>query len=152
MDPFDLNTTEESFHKVAELIAEYGDICRISSPSRKTDSYLVNNPDYLKHILLKNHQNYNKGVGFDRVKMLLGNGIIVSDGPFWRRQRRMIQPAFSRKVIARLSEEIKRCNLDLLKAWERKADNWPCRSYCAPCSVTIWITSSNSTAVTRFRS
>jgi cytochrome P450 len=123
MDPFDLNTTEESFHKVAELIAEYGDICRISSPSRKTDSYLVNNPDYLKHILLKNHQNYNKGVGFDRVKMLLGNGIIVSDGPFWRRQRRMIQPAFSRKVIARLSEEIKRCNLDLLKAWERKADN-----------------------------
>lgn len=122
-DSFDLNTTEESFQKIAELIAEYGDICRVSSPSRKTDSYLVNNPDYLKHILVKNHQNYNKGVGFDRVKMLLGNGIIVSDGPFWRRQRRMIQPAFSRKVIAELSKAIKRCNLDLLKSWERKADN-----------------------------
>lgn len=121
-EPYDLNTTEDSFHKITELIAEYGDICRISSPSRKSDSYLVNNPDYLKHILLKNHQNYNKGVGFDRVKMLLGNGIIVSDGPFWRRQRRLIQPAFSRKVIAQLSEEIKRCNLDLLKEWQRKAD------------------------------
>ena len=120
--PCDLNTTPESFDTIAGLIAEYGDICRLRSETRKGDSYLVNNPDYLKHILVKNHHNYTKGVGFDRVKMLLGNGIIVSDGPFWRRQRRMIQPAFSRKVIAELSEQIKRCNLELLKSWEDKAD------------------------------
>lgn len=122
-EPCDLNTTPESFEIIAGLLAEYGDICRLSSASRKADSYLVNNPDYLKHILVKNHQNYTKGVGFDRVKMLLGNGIIVSDGPFWRRQRRMIQPAFSRKVIAELSEQIKRCNLELLEQWEAKAEH-----------------------------
>jgi len=121
-EPCDLNTTGESFHKIAELIAEYGDICRVHSPSRQSDGYLVNHPDYLKHILVKNHQNYNKGVGFDRVKMLLGNGIIVSDGPFWRRQRRMIQPAFSRKVIAELADQIKCCNLELLDSWEAKAE------------------------------
>ncbi|MDR9435610.1 MAG: cytochrome P450 [Thiohalophilus sp.] len=120
--PCDLNTTPESFDIIAGLIAEYGDICRLTSESRKSDGYLVNHPDYLKHILVKNHQNYTKGVGFDRVKMLLGNGIIVSDGPFWRRQRRMIQPAFSRKVIAELSEQIKRCNLELLDSWETKAE------------------------------
>jgi len=117
----DLNTTPESFDIIARLIAEYGDICRLTSSSRKSDSYLVNHPDYLKHILVKNHQNYTKGVGFDRVKMLLGNGIIVSDGPFWRRQRRMIQPAFSRKVIAELAGQIKRCNLELLDSWDAKA-------------------------------
>lgn len=120
--PCDLNTTPESFDIIAGLLAEYGDICRLTSSSRKSDGYLVNHPDYLKHILVKNHQNYTKGVGFDRVKMLLGNGIIVSDGPFWRRQRRMIQPAFSRKVIADLSEQIKRCNLELLDSWAVKAD------------------------------
>ncbi|MDZ7805212.1 cytochrome P450 [Thiohalophilus sp.] len=120
--PCDLNTTPESFDIIAGLIAEYGDICRLRSSSRKSDGYLVNHPDYLKHILVKNHQNYTKGVGFDRVKMLLGNGIIVSDGPFWRRQRRMIQPAFSRKVIAELSDQIKRCNLERLDSWEAKAD------------------------------
>ncbi|MFO8025975.1 cytochrome P450 [Thiohalophilus sp.] len=122
VQPCDLNTTPESFDIIAGLIAEYGDICRLTSESRKSDAYLVNHPDYLKQILVKNHQNYTKGVGFDRVKMLLGNGIIVSDGPFWRRQRRMIQPAFSRKVIAELSEQIKRCNLELLDSWEAKAD------------------------------
>ncbi|MDZ7661194.1 cytochrome P450 [Thiohalophilus sp.] len=120
--PCDLNTTPESFDIIAGLIAKYGDICRLTSSGRKSDAYLVNHPDYLKHILVKNHQNYTKGVGFDRVKMLLGNGIIVSDGPFWRRQRRMIQPAFSRKVIAELSDQIKRCNLERLDSWEAKTD------------------------------
>lgn len=119
---FDLNMTEESFERIAGLIQEYGDICRIQSPTRKSDSYLINHPDYIKHVLLKNHDNYNKGVGFDRVKMLLGNGIIVSDGPFWRRQRRMMQPAFNRKVIGQLSQQIQRCNRDLFAEWQQQAE------------------------------
>lgn len=121
-EPFDLNMTKESFEKIAELITGYGDICRIPSATRKNDSYLISNPDYIKHILLKNHENYIKGVGFDRVKMLLGNGIIVSDGPFWRRQRRMMQPSFNCKVIGKLSEQIKKCNLDLYVKWQKQAD------------------------------
>jgi len=121
-ESFDLNMTEESFEKIEALIAEYGDICRISSPTRKNDSYLINHPDYIKQVLLRNHQNYNKGVGFDRVKMLLGNGIIVSDGPFWRRQRRMMQPSFNVKVTGQLSKQIQRCNLDLLAQWQKQAE------------------------------
>lgn len=117
VERFDLNMTEESFERIAGLISDYGDICRIQSPTRKNDSFLINHPDYIKHVLLKNHENYVKGVGFDRVKMLLGNGIIVSDGPFWRRQRRMMQPAFNRKVIGRLSQQIQRCNRDLFQQW-----------------------------------
>jgi len=119
----DLNMTEASFHHIDQLISEYGDICRLPPLSRKDDGYLINHPDYIKHVLLKNHENYIKGVGFERVKMLLGNGIIVSDGPFWRRQRRMMQPAFNRKVVAELCGQIKRCNLDLLTKWQRQAES-----------------------------
>lgn len=123
VESLDLNMTEASFEKIAHLIADYGDICRISSPTRNSDSYLINHPDYIKHVLLRNHQNYNKGVGFDRVKMLLGNGIIVSDGPFWRRQRRMMQPAFNRKVTGKLSNQIQRCNRELFQQWSLQAEN-----------------------------
>lgn len=118
---FDLHTTEESFNMVAELLEQYGDIVRIPSASRSSDSYLVNNPDYIKHILVKNHENYNKGVGFERVKLLLGNGIIASDGVFWRRQRRMIQPAFSRQMIASLVDKMIDCNRTLREDWRQKA-------------------------------
>lgn len=121
-EPFDINTNEESFAKIPQLLAEYGDVCRVHSKSRNNDIYLVNNPDYIKHILIRNNDNYIKGPGFERVKMLLGNGIIVSDGPFWRRQRRMIQPAFNKKIIAQLSQQIQRCNQELLQRWQEMAD------------------------------
>ena len=119
----DLHTTEESFYRVADLLQEYGEVTCLHSAIRQSDSYLVNHPDYIKHILVNNNQNYNKGPGFERVKMLLGNGIIVSDGVFWRRQRRMIQPGFSRQLIAGMMDDVKACNLRLLDDWLQKARN-----------------------------
>ena len=86
--PYDINTTDESFPKVADYIAEYGNFCLVKPILRGNNSILINDPDAVKAILVKNHENYKKGPGFERVKMLLGNGIIVSDSAFWRRQRR----------------------------------------------------------------
>ncbi len=72
-------------------------------------------------MLVSNHKNYAKGVGFERVAMLLGNGIIVSDGDFWRSQRRMIQPVFHKKIIAQLALMMQRCNEQKLEQWQQKA-------------------------------
>ena len=118
----DINTTEETFKAIPQLLAEFGDLVRVPSSNEEVDSYLVNHPDMIRHILIKNNANYLKGPGFNRVKMLLGNGIIVSDGAFWRRQRRMIQPAFNKKIIARLVDEIKKCNLELFQSWQHIAE------------------------------
>jgi len=116
-EPYDINTNDDSFVLLEQLYRQYGDIVRVKSKTRRSDSYLINNPEYIKHILLKNYQNYKKGVGFERVKMLLGNGIIVSDGAFWRKQRRMIQPAFSKAMIAAQVEMVQKCNLQRMEKW-----------------------------------
>jgi len=121
--PYDINTTDESFPIVADYIAEYGNFCLIKPVSRGNNTILINDPDAVKAILVKNHENYKKGPGFERVKMLLGNGIIVSDGAFWRRQRRMIQPAFSRKCIDGLAKKMQKANEQLLASWQQKAAN-----------------------------
>ena len=121
-EPYDLNTTEESFPKVAEYIARYGDYCLIKPVSRAKNTILINDPDGVKTILVKNHENYEKGPGFERVKMLLGNGIIVSDGAYWRKQRRMIQPAFSRQCIDGLAKKMQKANQQWLAQWQEKAD------------------------------
>ena len=120
--PYDLNTTDESFPKVAEYIAKYGDYCLIKPVSRAKNTILINDPDGVKYILVKNHENYAKGPGFERVKMLLGNGIIVSDGAYWRKQRRMIQPAFSRQCIDGLAKKMQKANQQWLAMWQEKAD------------------------------
>ena len=116
-EPYDINTTDDSFILLDQFYKQYGDIVRVKSKTRRNDSYLINNAEYIKHILLKNYQNYKKGVGFERVKMLLGNGIIVSDGAFWRKQRRMIQPAFSKAMIAGQVEMVQKCNLQRMEKW-----------------------------------
>lgn len=112
----------QTFAALARWIPEYGDFFCVQSRDRRDPSFVVSNPEYIKQILLTNHENYAKGVGFERVKMLLGNGIIVSDGEEWRRQRTMMQPGFSRANIARLSEPMRTLNRDLRDQWARLAD------------------------------
>jgi cytochrome P450 len=51
------------------------------------------------------------------VGILLGNGIMVSEGELWRRQRKMIQPAFHRDVISSMVAHIRDANRQLLEKW-----------------------------------
>lgn len=118
---FDINVDDATFEKLARWSIEFGDIVGIQPLQRKSISLLLNNPEHIKHVLISNHHNYTKGVGFERVKMLLGNGIIVSDGDFWRSQRRMIQPAFHRDIIASQARIMRLCNERKLADWRRKA-------------------------------
>jgi cytochrome P450 len=96
---FDLGGSDESFARLSEYFRLYGDVYRVFAPGRGVYHYVINHPDDVKRVLLSNHRNYTKGEGMDRVKILLGNGIMTSEGDFWRRQRRMMQPAFHRRVI-----------------------------------------------------
>ncbi len=80
-------------------------------------AYFINDAAEVRRILTRRHSKYHKGPGFERVKMLLGNGLIVSDGDVWRRSRRMIQPAFSRQNVHRLMKVMVGC-------CDRRALHW----------------------------
>lgn len=54
----------------------------------------VNEPEYIKEILLTQHTKFRKGRGLQMAKVLLGEGLLTSEGKFHKRQRRLIQPAF----------------------------------------------------------
>src|SRR5580658_2293983 len=68
--------------------------------------YVTREPQHVQHVLRENSQNYVKGQAIKRVALLLGNGLMVSEGEFWKTQRRMIQPAFHRKAIGEFIEPI----------------------------------------------
>jgi cytochrome P450 len=101
--------------------AEFGDVYRVFAPRRGVYNYVINHPEDVKRVLLANHRNYTKGEGMDRVKILLGNGIMTSEGDLWRRQRRMMQPAFHRRVLERFAELIREVNDQYARRWEEKA-------------------------------
>jgi cytochrome P450 len=97
----------------------FGDIYKASIYG--LTAYVTRDLVHARHVLADNAHNYRKGLAIKRVAMLLGNGLMVSEGQFWRSQRRMIQPAFHRRTIGGLFESIVRSNLHLLQKWELAA-------------------------------
>jgi cytochrome P450 len=80
------------------LAAQYGDISYFRLGPQ--EAFFLNHPDYIKDVLVTNHQNFHKGLALQRAKRLLGEGLLTSEGDFHRRQRRLAQPAFHRARIA----------------------------------------------------
>ncbi|MFK8082729.1 MAG: cytochrome P450 [Granulosicoccus sp.] len=125
-EPFDINVDHQTFLNLAAWKEQYGDVVGVAPHRRNSPALFLNDPNHVRHILIGNHRNYRKGVGFERVAMLLGNGIIVSDGEFWRAQRRMIQPVFHKSVIAAQAKMMHSCNKRKLEQWQsRAADSIP---------------------------
>jgi cytochrome P450 len=118
---FDLGGSDESLARLRRYFAQFGDLYRVFAPGRGVYNYVINHPDDIKRVLLSNHRNYTKGEGMDRVKILLGNGIMTSEGDFWRRQRRMMQPSFHRRVIDQFAGLIYEVNGKFAARWADKA-------------------------------
>jgi len=115
---FDVGSTDDSLERMIELFARHGDTYRVFVPSRRSYTYVIHHPDDVKRVLVSNHRNYTKGVGLDRVKILLGKGIMTSEGELWKRQRYMMQPLFHRRVITEFAGVIAQANDRWIDRWE----------------------------------
>lgn len=81
-------------------IREHGPLVRFNlGPGAMT---VVAHPADLKHVLQEHNRKYVRGRTVDMIRPMLGNGLPLSDGDFWLRQRRIMQPSFNRPKIAGL--------------------------------------------------
>ena len=68
---------------------------------------VTQNPDFINYILKENHRNYNKSeLATERAVEFFGKGLLFSNGDYWLRQRRLIQPAFHREKLQGLYDII----------------------------------------------
>jgi len=118
---FDVGSTDDSLERMIELFARHGDTYRVFVPQRGSYTYVIHHPDDVKRVLVSNHKNYTKGVGLDRVRILLGKGIMTSEGELWKRQRYMMQPFFHRRVITEFASLIGAANERFIARWEALA-------------------------------
>ena len=86
------------------LTQTYGDIVQYRSSVEP--AYLINHPDYIRHVLQTNGQNYNKDTFLNKymLESLTGQGLLTSENPLWREQRRLIQPAFHKQSLPKFAE------------------------------------------------
>lgn len=86
---------------VDECIRDYpGGIARARIAFK--DFFVLLKPEYIVHVLQKNHRNYRKSFAYDGLKPFLGKGLLTAEGDTWLRQRRLAQPAFHREHLHQL--------------------------------------------------
>jgi cytochrome P450 len=83
---------------LARVAREYGDVARFNAATQTV--YVLNHPDYIRDLLVTHHARFKKGRALQRAKRLLGEGLLTSEADFWRRQRRLAQPAFHKQRVA----------------------------------------------------
>jgi cytochrome P450 len=98
------------------IAAEYGDVvCYRPAPET---AYLVNHPDYVRHVLVDNNRNYSKETHTNQLfNKVVAEGLLTSEGDVWRRQRRMMQPAFHRTRLELLDSMIAEVTEEMLQRW-----------------------------------
>ncbi len=100
--------------------ARHGDVVRLRLPG---ETYLLNHPAHVKHVLQDNYQNYCKGWVFDRLKPYFGESLITAEGETWRQQRRRVQPSFKHEHSIEFAPTITKRTGEMLMRWERAADS-----------------------------
>jgi cytochrome P450 len=81
-------------------------------------SFLINKPEYIERVLLTHQRNYRKSDFLRRILgPLLGEGLLISEGEAWRRQRRIAAPAFHARRIAELVGAMTSCTAATLERW-----------------------------------
>src|SRR5580658_7819487 len=117
----EVGENDEALPHMMRDVAALGDLYRVVIPARERETWVLSDPETIKRVLVSNHRSYTIGVGLDRVKVLVGNGIIVSEGELWRRQHRMMQPMFQRAQVERFGSTIEALTKRRLAQWREMA-------------------------------
>jgi cytochrome P450 len=104
-DPFTFLTTARGL----------GDIVEIRIGPRP--AYLVNNPDLIRRVLVADAKKFNKGVQFEKMRPILGNGLVTAEGHEHLTHRRLVQPAFHHSRIAGYATIMRELSLEMTAAW-----------------------------------
>jgi cytochrome P450 len=68
--------------------------------------YFFAHPDLVRDVLVTRNASFIKGLALQRAKIVLGEGLLTSEGELHKRQRRLAQPAFHRERIQRYGEQM----------------------------------------------
>ena len=80
------------------MARRYGDVVYI--PLGRQHIYCISHPDAIRDVLVTHQNKFKKSRMLERARVLLGDGLLTSEGEHHRRQRRLVQPAFHRDRLA----------------------------------------------------
>ena len=98
-----------------ETAREYGPLASFRIGPRRV--FLASGPDLIEQVLVTDAKHYIKHFGARAFKPVLGNGLVTSEGAFWHRQRKLIQPAFLKIRVQSYAQIMAELADQMLDSW-----------------------------------
>ncbi|MEZ5934425.1 MAG: cytochrome P450 [Alphaproteobacteria bacterium] len=100
--------------------AAHGDVVWLRL--RVIDAYLLSHPDHIHHVLQTTQSIYDKNLApLERLRPILGHGMVTADGTTWKQQREVAQPAFRGREIQSFGPIITEVIADTIPRWRQAA-------------------------------
>lgn len=103
--------------ELQNLFTTYGDIVKIPSIFRPL--YFVSDPGLIAKLLANTEKSVAKAVIYRRLRMLIGAGLLTSEGAFWKQQRKLTSPAFHPRLANSFQTVIHECTMNVVEKWKR---------------------------------
>jgi cytochrome P450 len=97
---------------------EYGPLASFRIGPKRV--FLATAPDLIEQVLVTDAKHYIKHFGARAFKPVLGNGLVTSEGAFWLRQRKLIQPAFSKDRVQSYAAAMIELTNEMLDSWTKR--------------------------------
>lgn len=107
------------FDFMERLRNEFGGICRFRLGPRQL--ILLNDPSLVEQVLVIQNRRFRKHYATRLLTPVLGNGLLLNEGESWLRQRRRVQPAFSRRFAGEFVSIVNRHAAELADSWRAVA-------------------------------
>ena len=99
-----------------DIFREYGDVVYFEWGSYRFA--MLNDADAIEQILQSEAKNFTKSTGYERFKLIVGNGLLASEGDLWRKQRKLLSGAFSTRHIERIHHIMVQESIDMVERWK----------------------------------
>ena len=101
-----------------DLWRRYGDVARTKVGPMVI--HQIVRPEHIRQVMVEKLDIYPKGLSHDKLRIALGNGLLTSDGPLWKQQRRLMQPTYTPRGIAQYADI-------MVDSADRMLDRWRVR-------------------------
>lgn len=96
----------------------FGDVVPLRIVHRKC--LLISDPDLIEQVLVSRSKHFIKHFGLRVYKPMLGNGLVTSEGDFWRRQRKLSAPAFQAARLPAYAQTMVATTMQMLDGWSKE--------------------------------